>query len=213
MSVAILESTHTARISAARARRENGAGNWSRLFEPATWQEYKTLQGYVEKWGGARVSYLDGTLQLMTVSLEQESRKSQLGFLLEAWLIEREIEFYIHGNATLERRLKHAGKEPDESYCFHTQKKVPDLVIEIALTHGGLDTLELYRRFKIPEVWIWQDEELRVFHLAECGYRAATCSRHFADLNLTLLARCARVESLLQARKQFLAGSRKPRRK
>lgn len=183
------------------------------LFGPATWQLFKTLQTSLGEGNGARVSFLDGTIQLMPLSLEHESRKSQLSRLLEVYLYEREVEFFLHGSTTLESEIKNAGKEPDESYCFHRQKKYPDLVIEIAITRGGIDTLELYRRWQIPEVWIWQRDRLQVFDYRDDGYVASTMSRHFPDLNIALLETCARIESVPQARRQFLAGLKKKRRK
>lgn len=208
MSLASIEPPKSRTGSTAPAR-----GERKMLFGPATWEQYKTLQGYFEQWGGGRVSYLDGTIELMTISLEHESRKSQVGRLLEAYLVEEEIEFFFHGSATLEQAVKRAGKEPDESYCFHTDKKVPDLVIEIAISRGGIDTLDLYRRWKISEVWIWQRDRLQVFHFDGKGYVPATQSRHFPTLDLELLESCARMDSPLQARKRLLAGSRKKRRK
>ena len=182
------------------------------LFGPATWKQFKRLQRCFEKGGGARVSYLDETIQLMTISLEHESRKSHLSALLESDLIERDITFFFHGSATLESEIKRAGKEPDESYCFHTEKKYPDLAIEIAITSGGIDTLEIYRRFKVSEVWIWQRDALHVFQLQGERYALAGESGHFPKLDLALLEKCARLPEFLTARKQFLAGLKKKRR-
>ena len=171
------------------------------------------LQRCFENGGGARVSYLDGTIQLMTVRLEHESLKSQISALLEAYLIEEDIPFFGHGSTTLESEIKKAGKEPDESYCFRTQKKIPDLAIEIAITSGGIDTLEIYRRFKVAEVWIWQREALRVFVLRDGQYAPSSASSHFPKLDLAWLAQCARIAEFLAARKQFLAGLKKKRRR
>ena len=209
MSVGILESpTPVQRRAPAQDRSERRM-----LLGPATWEQFKTLQNYFEQWGGARVSYLDGTIQLMTISFEHESRKSLLGFLLEAYLIEEEIEFFGHASTTLESEIKKAGKEPDESYSFHTLKKHPDLAIEIAITSGGIDTLEIYRRWKIPEVWIWQRDVLHVFQLRGGQYARAAASSHFPRLDLALLAKCACVPGFLEARRQFLAGMKRKRRR
>jgi len=54
------------------------------------------------------------------------------------------------------RILKEAGAESDESWCFGQQKQFPDLVLEIALSSGGLDKLEIYCRFAVSEVWLWR---------------------------------------------------------
>lgn len=202
MSVGILESpAPVQRRAPARDR-----GERRMLFGPATWEQFKTLQNYFEQWGGARVSYLDGTIQLLTISFEHESRKSQIARLLEVFLLEEGVEFFIHGSTTLESEIKKAGKEPDESYSFETLKKLPELAIEISITSGGIDTLEIYRRWKIPEVWIWQRDALHVFQLRGGQYARAAGSGHFPRLDLALLAKCACVPGFLGARRQFLAG-------
>ncbi len=183
------------------------------MFGGVSWEEFKTFQTTLGEGRGARVSYLDGIIQFMTVSLEHESRKSHLGRLLEAYLFEKDVEIFPHGNATLESKRKKAAKEPDESYCFHVQKKTPDLAIEVAITRGGIDTLELYRRWQIPEVWIWQSDRLRVFHFENGAYAPASRCLHFPNLDLALLEKCARIPSVTQARREFLAGLKKKRRR
>ena len=176
------------------------------LLQGMAWQDYLLLDKSRHRWGGAKVAYLDGTIELMFPSFEHESRKSLLSYLLEAWLVDQDIEHFHHGSTTLKKELEKAGKEPDESYCFHRQRKLPDLVIEVAITSGGVDTLEIYRRFRIPEVWIWQKERLHAFVLRDEEYVKSTKSHWFPELNLSWLAQCAKVEGGLQARKKFLAG-------
>ena len=44
------------------------------------------------------------------------------------------------------------GVEPDECYCLGTLAEIPDIAIEIALTSGGIDKLEVYRGLQVPEV-------------------------------------------------------------
>ena len=97
--------------------------------------------------------------------------------------------------------------------AFTRKKKHPDLAIEIAITSGGIDTLEIYRRWKIPEVWIWQSDALHIFQLQGERYAPARKSRHFPKLDLALLEKCARLPEFLTARRQFLAGLKKKRRR
>ena len=188
--------------SASRRREE-------RMTIFGTWDEFKMYQASAEATGGRRATYLDGMIELMTLSLEHESRKSHVGILLESYLLEREIEFFMHGSATLEKKKKEAAKEPDESYCFHTQKPQPDLVIEIAISRSAINTLEIYQRWAIPEVWIWHRNKLAVYLFDGENYFIANDSRWFPDLDVALLSECAAMESITQARKRFLAKVRK----
>ena len=177
------------------------------LVKGMAWADYHMFGKAAVRWGGVRVSYLDGTLELMFPSFEHELRKSRIGGLLEMYLERRQIHFYEHGSATLKKELKQAGKEPDESYCLHRQNKIPDLAIEVAITGGGIDTLEIYRRWKIAEVWIWQRDHLKVFLLEDDAYAPKTASRWLPELDLKLLATCVLIEDGLEARRAFLAKS------
>lgn len=173
-----------------------------------SWELFKAYQLGCETTGGRRATYLDGLIELMTLSLEHESRKSNVGRLLEAYMLELDMDYFIHGSATIESKRKNAAKEPDESYCFHTQKTHPDLVIEIAISRSAIDSLELYRRWSIPEVWIWHRSKLAVYLFDGEGYVVAASSRWFPQLNIGLLTECAAMESIVQARKKFLAAQK-----
>ena len=57
------------------------------------------------------------------------------------------------GSTTLQRPEQGAGGELDESYCIGTDKDFPDLAIEVIVTSGSINRLELYRRLGVQEVW------------------------------------------------------------
>ena len=173
------------------------------------WQDYLELDAIRDERGGFRVAYLDGVIEIMFPSFEHEIRKSNVSRVLEAWLEEKDLGFTIHGSTTLRNEIKQAGKEPDESYAFGDQRQErPDLAIEVAITSGGIDTLEIYRRWAIPEVWIWQKGKLNVFVFEGENYVSANLSRWFPDLDLQLLAECAKIEKTSEARKKFIAALR-----
>jgi Uma2 family endonuclease len=190
---------------AARPRR----GEKRMLFHGMNWKDYLMFGKAAERWSGVRVSYLEGTVEIMFPSYEHERSKSRIGRLLEAYMEHEGIEFFEHGSTTIKQEIKDAGKEPDESYCIHRQAKYPDLAIEVALSSGGIETLEIYRRWNIPEVWIWQRDRLRVFVLEDDKYMKRPTSRWFPDLDLILLCECAKIEGGLAARQKFLSGLNK----
>jgi Uma2 family endonuclease len=156
---------------------------------------------------GPRLSYLDGALEIMTTSREHERLKEWLGGFIEDYLLLKGIEATPRGQATLRLALKHAGAEPDKSWCLGQEKKFPDLVLEIVLTSGGLDELEIYRRFKIPEVWLWRRGKLEVFILLDSGqYEPSDHSRLLPEFDLSLAERCVRGRTWRSARRAFRAG-------
>ncbi|HBY76499.1 MAG TPA: hypothetical protein DEG47_05705, partial [Cyanobacteria bacterium UBA11148] len=80
--------------------------------------------------------------------------------LIEAYAEERDIELNGYGNATFRRETVARGAEPDECYCLGELGEVPDIAIEIALTSGGIDKLEVYQGLGVREVWFWQNNQL-----------------------------------------------------
>lgn len=106
------------------------------------------------------------------------------------------------------RLVKQAGAEPDDSWCFAEKKKYPDLVLEIALTSGGLPKLEIYRRFAVPEVWIWRRGRLEVHSLRAdgSGYDAATASRLLPALSIAALEAAVAQTDAGLARREFRAA-------
>jgi Uma2 family endonuclease len=114
-----------------------------------------------------RMAYLDGALELMTPSKDHERVKSYLGRLVEAFALERGIDFSPYGSWTLKSGPKQSGAEPDECYIVgpDQNKEVPDLALEVVWTSGGLDKLEIYRRLGVGEVWIWKDGRITVHAL------------------------------------------------
>lgn len=71
---------------------------------------------------------------------------------------------------------KQRGLEPDECYCLGQKKEFPDLAIEIVLTRGLVDKLDIYRGLGVTEVWVWDAEQFRVYHLREDRYEQRSAS-------------------------------------
>ncbi len=116
------------------------------------------------------------------------------------------------GQATMRLALKEAGAEPDESWCIAEEKEFPDLVLEIALTSGGVSKLEIYRRFKVPEVWFWRRGKLEIFALDSSeNYQLLRASRLLPGLDIALLERCVGIRSWQQARRTFRSALSKPK--
>jgi Uma2 family endonuclease len=179
-----------------------------RLLMPGTynWQEFEALEALLAESPGLRITYLDGSIELMTLGESHEQIKSLIGMFLEAYFIASNIEFIPVGSATRRGEAKGTSFEPDESYYLGTKKENPDLAIEVILTSGNLAKLEKYRRFQIPEVWLWENNQLRVYQLTSDSYQLVENSPLLPQLDLVLLVRCVQMPSRLEAMKAFVAG-------
>ncbi|MEI6328611.1 MAG: Uma2 family endonuclease [Pseudanabaena sp. ELA645] len=153
-----------------------------------SWFQFAAIEATFADIEGVRFAYLDGILEIMTLSQEHEDTKCTIGLLLEAYLRESGIRFYKRGSATLGNKQLNGRKEPDESYNLITKKAVPDLVIEVILTSGSIDLLQLYQRIGIPEIWLWEDGVLDVYHLNK-SYQKVERSELFPDLDLNIISK------------------------
>lgn len=165
------------------------------LLEGVPWARYEQLSAWFEDSRALRLTYIDGSLEIMSpVGPTHENWKQTLCYLLEAFLDVNGIRFYGRGGFTLTQPGR-AGGEPDASYCIGDDKPVPDLVIEVVDTSDALSKLPLYQSLGIAEVWLWRRDrlELHVLDPAENpdrrGYRLSTTSRLLPDLDPELLAR------------------------
>jgi Uma2 family endonuclease len=173
-----------------------------------SWTRYLALDKALgDDRPGPRFYYLDGELEIMTTSSEHERIKKWIGDFLADYFMHVGFDVMPRGQATMRLALKQAGAEPDESWCIGREREFPDLVLEIALTSGGVKKLEIYRRFGVAEVWFWRNNKLEVFALNAAGeYEVTLKSGLLPDLDLALLERCVAVPSWRQARQAFRAG-------
>ncbi|HLO50031.1 MAG TPA: Uma2 family endonuclease [Kamptonema sp.] len=153
-----------------------------------SWPQLEAVDAALAEVPGVRLFYLDGCLEIMTLSLEHEEINGTLRSLIEAYMREKNIRFYIRGRATLGGEETQGRKEPDESYNLETKKVNPDLVIEVILTSGGLDKLQFYKRIGVREVWFWEDGLITIYHLRE-EYEKVSSSLLLPELDVDLLSR------------------------
>ncbi|MBD2205331.1 Uma2 family endonuclease [Calothrix sp. FACHB-1219] len=140
----------------------------------------------------ARLTYLDGILEIISpLSDDHEDYKKTLAMLLEVYMRAKNIRFYGRGSATIGKQEDKTRREPDESYNLGTKKSIPDLILEITVTSGGINKLEIYQRLRVPEVWFWEDGLLSVYCLQGDSYIKVSKSTLLPDLNLDILAKCA----------------------
>ncbi len=182
-----------------------------RLLMPGTynWQQFEALETLLIDSPGVRITYLDGSIEIMTLGEPHELIKKSLAILLEAYLMAMQIEYIPVGSATRRGEAKGTSFEPDESYYLGVKKEQPDLAIEVILTSGNLRKLEKYRRFRISEVWLWENDRLQVYYLGADGYAVVDRSQLLPSLDLDLLVRCVQIPSRLEAMKTFMAANTK----
>jgi Uma2 family endonuclease len=173
-----------------------------------SWSQVEAIEAVLGEVEGVRFIYLDDVLDIMTLSPEHEEYKCTLRALVESYLREKKIRFYMKGSPTLGSEEKKAQKEPDESYNIGSKKDIPDLVLEVVFTSGGVNKLKLYQRLGVPEVWFWEDGVLSIYHLREEGYEKIDRSELLPDLNIELLNRYITYFDQYDAVEEFIQALR-----
>jgi Uma2 family endonuclease len=125
-----------------------------------------------------------------------------LARLVEALTEEMDIDIASYGSMTCRRPDLERGLEADESYWIANEPRMrsreevdlerdppPDLVLEIEISRSSLNRIAIYAALRVPEVWRWDGETLRVLLLTSRGnYRQSERSKAFPFLPLAELA-------------------------
>ena len=163
-----------------------------------TWEQYETLRSAFDEFPAVRLTYREGELDILVTSPKHELLKKTLARLLETYAVDCGVDLTGYGSTTFRKRARERGLEPDECYVLGRMLpdvssfgEVPDLAIEVALTSGGIDKLDVYAGLAIPEVWIWRDDALEVWCLSASGTAYDRCARSvlLPTLDLDLLLR------------------------
>jgi len=163
------------------------------LLHGVSWDQYEALLAALgDGHPSLRLTYLEGTLEIVTTSPEHERLKKLLARLLEIWALETNATLNGYGAATFRKRAKERGLEPDECYVTGELVDVPEIAIEVVHRHGGIDKLEVYAGLGVQEVWFWENDELAVYALAEGTYARVDGSRILDALDLRKLSHFVR---------------------
>lgn len=177
--------------------------------------DWKGFEQFLELRGDSnatRVAYLDGRLEIRSPSENHEAIKTRIARLLEAWAEENDVDLDGVGSWTVKDPAVEAGGEADECYLLGSREGAerPDLAIEVNWSRRGLNKLEVWRRLTVREVWMFEDERLRVFVLRPAGdaYDQQERSALLPTLDLALLSQFVAIRSQLLAVKSFRAALR-----
>ncbi|HZS04964.1 MAG TPA: Uma2 family endonuclease [Blastocatellia bacterium] len=164
-------------------------GDSLRVFHDVSWEEYEELLEAVSEAGGLRISFDDGTLQVMTLSTKHEFYADLILRMVSQVSLRFRIKVLSFGSATMKKRRKRKGLEPDG--CFYVQtadalsNKIeidfstdppPDIAVEIDIRHNSLPKFPIYTAFGIPEIWRWDGQALTIYTLEQNRYSPAPAS-------------------------------------
>jgi Uma2 family endonuclease len=157
------------------------------------WKDYVILREALDT-PGLRMTYCEGTLELMRPSRTHELNKTTIARLIEMYAVLRDLPLVGYGSTTFRLEAKERGAEPDECYRVGSLMKegeFPDIVLEVIHTSPLLDKLNVYRGFGVPEVWLFKHGAFELYRLAGDAYERVERSGFLSELDLALIARLA----------------------
>jgi len=165
------------------------------LFHDVTRSEFEAILEELGEHRSARVAYDRGLLEIMTPLPEQEYFKETIGDAVKDIAEELNLDYESYGSTTWRRELKQAGLEPDNCFYFQNEALVrgkldfdinqdppPDLAMEIDLTRKSFNRFPIYARLAVPELWCYDDGNLKIYHLQDEAYVEAQHSLVFPRL-------------------------------
>jgi len=178
------------------------------ILHDISWETYEQLLEIFAERSTPRMTYYQGTLELMVPLPEHERYSWTLGRLIVALSEEIGIEIIGLKSSTWRSEPKKAGNEADE--CFYIQNEAlmrgkltidlkndppPDLAVEMDLTSSSINKMAVYAELKVPEVWIWKKGKLIINILNDTGYVESETSLAFASFPVKELAQFMNLDS------------------
>ena len=169
-------------------------------FHDVSWEEYEGLLERVGEASGLRISYNEGTMQVMTLSSEHEAYAEFIGGMLRMLSMRLRINIRFFGSATIRKKPRRKGKESDG--CFYVQTAAlignrvqldfekdppPDVAVEIDIHHASRDMFAIYAGLGIPEVWRYDTRQLTIHLLRGSRYVKANASQALPMLTSAIL--------------------------
>ncbi|MEG4320111.1 MULTISPECIES: Uma2 family endonuclease [unclassified Microcoleus] len=178
------------------------------VLHDISWETYEQLLEIFAERPTPRMTYYNGTLELMVPLPEHERYSWTIGRLIAALSEELGLEIIGLKSSTWRSKPKKAGKEADE--CFYIQNEAvmrgklkidlktdppPDLAVEMDLTSSSINQMAVYAELKVPEVWRWKKGKLTVNILTDTGYVESETSLAFGSFPVKELAGFMQLDS------------------
>jgi len=172
----------------------NISAGQSVMLENVSWQTFEKLLIELAEYSSLRLAYDRGILEIMAPLPEHEYFKEAIGDLVKDLADELNIDYETLGSTTWKRQDLLAGVEADN--CFYiqneslirgkldfdlTQDPPPDLALEIDLTSKSLDRFPIYARLRLPEIWRYDQGQIKIYQLQGETYVETNTSLAFPN--------------------------------
>jgi len=153
------------------------------VLRNVSWKTYEHLLADFAESRSPRLTYDQGTLEIMSPLPQHEKLSQNLALLVEIVAEARDQDAVALGSTTFKREDLERGFEPDACFYFQNAEQMrdkehvdlstdlpPDLVIEIEHSRSSINKLSIYEQISVPEVWRHTGERLMILVLREGVY-------------------------------------------
>jgi Uma2 family endonuclease len=161
-------------------------------LQNVSWEMYEAILDELGEGYAVRLTYYKGTLEFRMPLPKHEKAKSLIGYLVNVLLEELNIDCEVLGSTTFKRQDMQSGVEPDDCFYIQNQAAVrgkdrldltvdppPDLAIEI--DNSSQTSLNCYEALRVPELWRYDGQVLKIYRLQEGKYIESSISQNFPD--------------------------------
>ena len=153
------------------------------IWHNVSWEEYEELLEQAGEASGLRISFDNGTLQAMTLSAEHEKYARFIENLVGAVRLRLRVRILSFGSATMKKRKKGKGNEPDA--CFYVQTAAalgnriqldftvdppPDIAVEVDVHHDSQSKFPIYVALGVSEIWRYDGQQMTIHQLQQEAY-------------------------------------------
>lgn len=172
------------------------------VFRNISWQTFKAMLTEMGEERNSRLTYDQGTLEIMTPLVPHERWNRQIERLI--WVLVEELGLNILsvGSMTCKREDLERGAEPGSSYYIQNEQLVrdkeeinlpvdppPDLVLEVEYSRSAINKLRLYESMGVPEFWRYDGRVLSIYTLDKEQYQPCENSPTFAPIVVSEIPR------------------------
>ncbi|MEM9266207.1 MAG: Uma2 family endonuclease [Cyanobacteria bacterium P01_F01_bin.13] len=163
------------------------------LVRNLDWSEFESILTELGEHRASRIAYNQGILEIRMPTPEHEVDKELIGDIVKTLLDELEIDCECFGSTTFKQAAMNSGIEPDQ--CFYIQNHAqmrgkrrldlsidppPDLAIEVDVT--SKTQIDAYISLGVPELWVYIQNQLKIYTLQAGQYEQVTISPTFPEL-------------------------------
>jgi Uma2 family endonuclease len=172
------------------------------IVPDVTWENYQQLVEELDHQNGVRLTFDKGSLEIISPLPIHEKYKEFLIRLMDRLSILMNFDLESLGSTTFNQEWLNNGVEPDTCFYIQNASKVigkdridlavdppPDIAVEVDISHHSTTKLKIYEELKVPEIWLYDNLNLKIFILGENGYIASSSSSSFPFLTSEALTR------------------------